>query len=514
MTGVSGRPGKPAAGRAVLASLLVVLAGCGGEPERPRRTRGSAVWVDPESALLTGEGRRTLQACGVEEAFLEVALLVPHGGGARLQELATAFAGAVPVGMPVTLVVRSDRPPPGAEPRTAAAELVRGLRDLRHRADGAGLLPVGIHLDLGSGTDPAASAALLREVRRSLGPELLLSTSVPPERLGDGDIRALASAVDYVVTFLYGQAPGAPDEPAAWDPRLAMERVGLLETLGRDYVVGLHTLGRVDHLGPGGDRRTTTTRASLATLAADPTLRLSIDDTFAGVGRLVHTFQAQGASRSAGWRVAPGERIRVIRTAPALLRELLRRMEEVELRHHAGFVFHRVAGPDEELSLAPAEVAAALGAVSPVPDLGWKVVVQSRERNSVVLDIELLNRSRQRTDLAAADGNYLEIRAEGGSFEQVDAGDFARYTLWRGEQEARPGTGWREADRVRLHTRMVGAGERIGSARLTLRAQRGQQSLFVTGRFFLPDGSELELPLQGGTLVPSMEGPVGKAKAE
>lgn len=492
---------------AALAALLAVAAGCGGEPERPRRPRGSAVWVDPAIAPLTPEARRTLQAAGVEEVFLEAATLRWEGGQARLEEIPSAFEGAVPPGLPVTLVVRGAGPPDEVDPPTAEEGMTRGLRGLRHRAERSGLLPVGFHFDFTADPDPEASAALLGALRRASGSGLLLSTSLRPERAGEREGRALAGAVDYVVAFLYGQAPGAPDDREAWDPGLAAERVEALEALGRDYVVGLHVLGRADHLGPAGDLRTTTTRAVLESLAEDPALRLSIDDPFAGVGRLVHTFQAQGASRAAGWRVAPGERIRVTRTAPALLRDFVGRVEAARLRHHAGFVFHRLAAPEEALSLTPAELAASLGAVSPLPDLRWRLVVQSQARDSTVLQIELLNRSRQRTDLAATDGNYLEVRAEGGYFERVAPGDFARYTLWRGDREARPGTGWREPDRVRLHTRMVGAEERIGGATLTLRARGGAPAVYVSGRFFLPDGSELEIPPEGGSLEPSREGP-------
>lgn len=498
-----------------LAALLVAVTACDGDAERVRRPRGSAVWVDPESAPLTAEGQRVLRSAGVEEVFLEVAEIAWTDGGARLDDVPSALNGAVPTGTPVTLVVQGASPPPDTDPQAAAEELAGSLRDLRYRASQASLLPVGIHLGVDASPASETAAELLRALRPALGDDLLLSTSVEPERVGEGEIQSLASAVDYVVAFLYGQAPGTPDEPTAWDPYTAAGWIPALEDLGVDYLVGLHVLGHADHLGPAGERRTTTTHASLRSLADDPTLRLSIDDALhSGVGRLVHTFQAQGASRAAGWRVAPGDRIRVVRTAPALLRDLVERVEATDPRRHTGYLFHRVAAPEEDLSFGPAEVAACLGAVSPVPRLGWKLVVESSQDDFAVIQVELLNRSRQRTDLAATDGNYLEVRVQGGYFERVDPGAFSRYTLWRGDQEARPGTGWREPDGVRLYTRVVGAEERIGGAVLDLRTRGGEPSVSVSGRFFLPDGTELELPREGGPLESSMEGPAERRRAE
>lgn len=504
------------AARVALAALLVAATACGGEADRPRRPRGSAVWVDPERAPLMAEGRRVLREAGVDEVFLEVGEIEWGGEGARLEEAASALNGAVPPGTPVTLVVRGASPPADVDPDAAAQSLARSLRDLRYRTTGAELLPVGVHVDVDASSVPDRSAELLRALRGSLGDDLLLSTSVAPELVGEGSIQDLASSVDYVVAFLYGQSPGAPDEPTAWDPAIAAGRIPALEELGVDYLVGLHVLGYAEHLGPAGEERATTTHASLRSLADDPMLRLSLGDALqAGVGRLVHTFQAQGTSRSGGWRIAPGERIRVIRTAPALLRDLVERVEAAEPRRNTGYLFHRMAAPDEDLSLGPAEVAACLGAVSAVPHLQWRLVVQSLRNDSAAIQVELLNRSRQRTDLAATDGNYLEVRAQGGYFERVDPGAFSRYTLWRGDQEARPGMGWREPDGVRLYTRLVDAGERIGGAVLDLRT-RGEEvpAVSVSGRFFLPDGTELDLPPEGGPLEPSMVGPDEMQRAE
>lgn len=498
----------------VLATLLVLAAGCTTGVDRPRRPRGSAVWVDPQSAPLTVEGRRTLARAGVEEVFLEAATLSWEGGEARLAESEAAFADAVPQGTPVTLVVRGEAPPEGADPGAAAGELLTDLQDLRYRAEQAGLLPVGVHFDLDPGGSAERLADLLRGVRQSFAEDLLLSTSIPSDRLGDDAIRKLAGTVDFIVAFLYGQAPGAHDDSSAWDPQVVAAHAAELEEIGADYVVGLHVVGRADHLDAAGELQTTTTRAALKPLASDPSLRLSIDDPFAGVGRLVHTFQAQGTSRAAGWRIAPGERIRVVQTAPGLLRDVMARIEATEPQHHTGYVFHRVAGPEEELSLVPAELAAALGGVSPVPDLHWKVVVESEQEDSVVLGIELENRSRQRTDLAATDGNYLEIRTESGYFDRVVPGGFSRYTLRSGDQEARPGTAWRRPDGVRLHTPMVAGGERIGGAVVSLHPQGGEPSVFLSGRFFLPDGSELEIPSEGGPVTATMTGPAKGLGAE
>lgn len=495
--------------RLVVAAIgLAVVAGAcrDGAAERSHRARGTAVWVDPSEAVLVPSDRRALTSAGIEEVFLEAATVEWRGGEARLQEVAGALAGAVPAGTPVTLVVRGPAPAgDGVDPASAGRSLAPALRDLRRRAEDAGLLPVGLHAEL-SASEGDPLPELFRSLRRSLGGDLLLSTTLPGDPRQEERFRPLAAAVDFFVAFAYGQPPDAADDAAAWDPTLAAERVAALDALGHDYVVGLYVVGRAEHVGSSGERRTATTRAELKTLAQDPSLRLSIDDPFAGVGRLVHTFQAQGPSHAAGWAVAPGEAVRVIRTAPALVRELLDRLGAAGLEHHVGEVFYRVAGPDEDLSLSAPEIAAVAGGGATAPDLGWRVVVQSAQNDSVELAIELTNRSRQSTDLAATDGNFLQVHAEGGYFDDVDPGGFSRYTLRRGDREVRPGLGWREPDGVRLYTPMVRGGERIGGAILRLRTRDAEPRIEVTGRFFLPDGRELELPVSGGPLKLNPEG--------
>lgn len=508
MTPHEGR-GSRAGSRTLFRTSLLALAaaaiaaGCGGgEGERTPRAAGSAAWVDPRAATLDPAGRRALAEAGVEEVFLEAATLAWDGAEPVVEEVPGAFAGAVPAGTPVTLAVRETAAPGVDLDAVEAGRRLAGLlRGLRLRAEAAGLLPLGYHLELA----PASQPGLVRAVRAAAGPGLHVSAALPravlrsPEGLEGA--RELAGAADFVVTILYGQLPDDPDDPAAWDPERLAADLAALETLERDYLVGLVVVGALHRLSAAGEVAEATTRAQLKALALEPALRLSIADPFAGVGRAVHTFQAQRPVRAAGWELAPGESVRVVRTAPSLVQGVVDRLRTADLRHRLGQLYYRVAAPEEELSLGPEELAAATGASPPVPELVPRVVVESLVRGSVTLHVELRNRSRQSTDLAATDGNFVQVRAREGYFQRVEPGEFSRYSLWRGGREVRPGLGWREPDEVRLYTPMVRGGERIGGAVLELRSRGTRPAVSVAGRFFLPDGRELELPERGGSVA-------------
>lgn len=485
---------------AVCLALLLASAGCGGAGEaRPARRAGSAVWVDPSEAVLAPADGRLLAEAGLEEVFLEAGSLSWTGAHSAIAEAGAAWVRAAPPGTPVTLVLRGEAPAAGGEgAEEAGRELARGLRALRLRAERAGLLPVGYHLDLGGEPSPA----LVRGLRAAAGPGLPVSAALPRQRLREPLARELAAAADLLVAPLYGQPPEAADDPEAWSPARALADLAALDALGADYLVGVTVVGSVQRLGPSGELREATTRAGLKALAQQPALRLSIGDPLeGGVGRVVHTFQAQRPVRAAGWQLAPGEMVRAVRTAPSLVQRLLAELGRAGGERRRGELYYRVAAADEELSLGPAELAAALGGAPAAPDLRPRLVAGPLRGGSVELRLDLANRSRQSTDLAATDGNYLRVRAEGGHFGRIEPGEFSRYTLWRGGREVRPGLpGWREPDEVRLYTPMVRGGERIGGAVLDLRRGGARPSVFVTGRYFLPDGRELELEPVGGPI--------------
>jgi len=68
---------------------------------------------------------------------------------------------------------------------------------------------------------------------------------------------------------------------------------------------------------------------------------------------------------------------------------------------------------------------------------------------------------------------------------------------------------------VRLYTPMVRGGERIGGAVLELRRREPRPSVRVSGRYFLPDGRELELDAVGGVISgPGVLGPDGERARE
>ncbi len=503
--------------RACAALLFAtLLASCGaGDGTDRRRPAGSALWTDPRVAAVSSEAARTLRAAGIDELFVAAAGLEAAGGELDLEPWPDELTGAAPPRTPVTLAVVGTWPPPvEIEPGRAASALAPALTALRRTAEDADLLPVGIHLHWTPG--PAGSSAvrpggaavlldrlaeLVRSLRGVLADDLFLSVSLDRSWLEAPGVETLARRADFVVPFLYGQPPGAPDSPDAWDPEKTLEDLARVEALGTDYLLGLRTVGSASRLDASGEVVEATTRVSLSGVAENRDLRRSIGDAFGGVGRLAYVFQAQRRTRVDGWRMAPGEAIRIVRTSPGILFGLRARCVEAASERMLGVLFHRLPAPREEgLTPAAEAVAAVLGESPPAPDLRPRVVISSRGRDTTVLEVGLENRSSLSTDLALGDGNYLSVRTEGAIVGEVDPGQFARYSLWREGREVRPGIGWREPDEVRLYTPMVGGGERIGGARVELRLRSGESAAFLSGRFYLTDGRELEVERVGGGL--------------
>lgn len=500
--------------------LLLVLVGCGPEGgDRRSRPAGSAIWVDPREASLSPDGARALRAEGSDEVFLSVGELSAGGGGVTVEGWTADFAAAVPERTPVTLVVEGTWPPRGdLSTGRAADDLLPTFGALRAEAEAAGLLPVGVHLHLvpredASPDDEALErlADLTAHLREGLADDLFLSMSIDRGWLARPGVDGLIRSVDFVVPFLYGSAPGAPDRPELWDPEQIATDVARVEELGVDYLIGVYTLGSASHRAAGGEVLDTTTRVSLADLARNQDLRRSIGDAFGGVGRLVYHFQAQRRTNAAGWQLAPGDAIEVVATAPSLLHTLRNRLAQEASERQLGLVFDRAPAPDEAITPAAPALAAALGPEPPKPDLRAALVVESTGQQTVILAIELENLSTLSTDLALGEGNYVALRTSDAFVEQVEPGEFGRYSLWRGGHEVRPGLAWREPDEVRLYTPIVAAGERVGGARVELGLRREEAAAFLAGRFYLPDGQELELEPVGGELS-GIAGPGAKSE--
>lgn len=488
-------------------ALLLVACGPGGGHRRSRPA-GSAVWLDPREASLSADAARALRANGADEVFLSVGTLSTTGEGAAIDRWEEGLEGALPVRTPTTLVITGAWPPERELAPTRAAEaLLPALAGIREEAEAAGLLPVGIHLHLAprpaagfGGKSLESLAELSSELRKGLSEDLFLSVTLLRDWLDRPEVESLAGSVDFLVPYLYGDGPGAPDRPEVWDPERVAEDVARVEALGADYLIGARTLGSASLRAAGGEVLDVTTHVSLGELAENQDLRRSIGDAFGGVGRLVYTFQAQRRTRAAGWQLAPGDSIRAVGTAPALLHALRARLAEGASEHQLGLLFDRAPGPEERLTPGPAALATVLGAEPPTPELQGELVVESEGQGRAVLAITLENLSTLSTDLALGEGNYVSLAARDAFVERVEPGGFTRYSLWRGGREVRPGLGWREPDEVRLYTPMVEGGARLGGARIELGVRKDGAAAFLSGRFYLPDGQELELQPTGGEL--------------
>lgn len=493
----SGRRTAPA-----LALLLVLGTGCGDAPHGRPRPPGSAVWVGAAGGLSAGTLRR-LRAAGAGELFVEAATVrVAPDGAPRVERAEWGSRGALPP-TPATLVLRLETVPPPA----AAGRLAAAWRPLRRHAEAAGLRVVGLHA-LGPGDSPAALAELAELVgalRRALPGHLHLSASLPRSGLDLAAAADLARRVDFVAVPLYGPPEGEPslgDAEAAdhWDPERVARDLERLEALGVDFLLGLGTVGHAVRTDPGGRARALDTRLRLADLLADPALRLRpLDLEALGAGEVAQSFDVRRPTRVGRWSLAPGESVRVVRAAPAHLQAFRRRAAEVP--GYLGTLFHRLAAPEEELSLGGAALAGVLADEPADPRPRPRVEVVGRRGRRHELVVGLANPSPHDSDVSLGDWNYLELSVDGGWISEVRPGGFDRHRLSRGAEDLAPTVaGWREPDTVRLYTAYLPPRSALEPARVTIETRRPDARVSLNGRFLLPDGrvealEELSLPL-------------------
>ena len=190
------------------------------------------------------------------------------------------------------------------------------------------------------------------------------------------------------------------------------------------------------------------------------------------------------------WNVAPGESVRVVKSATPFLEEFLRRASAWELPNRLGQVYYRLPRAIDRLSLSLANLASALEPEPATPLLEVRLEPRVRSDRRWLLRLELENQNDETTDIAMLDNNYVEIRAQGGTFADVDLGDFRRLDLLKGE-EKNTLSAVRGADTARLFLPILEGRQVARSGDIELRVSGRAPVLTVAPTFLLPDGRVL-----------------------
>jgi hypothetical protein len=473
-----------AAGLAGALALAALLAACSAGRERLDKPKRSALWVGPVQAVSFPDLSR-LEQVGIGELFVEAAHLSWQGTDPHLE---TVPMQSLPRRTGVTLVVSGGWPHQELDPEKVAAALAADLAALRPQAEGLGLVPLGFHLDVAAGGSLASYAAVLAALQNQLDSGLFLSATVERAWVGDPDLQALADAVDFLVAFVYGQRPGEREDNGAWDLDKVEANLRSIDLLGRDYLVGVVTLGRVVQLGPGDEPLAETTRLSLGELVHHPALELTYGSVLEGVDRQSYRFRVRGASRVGEWKVAGGQSVRMSALASAHIEEFERRVGALPLDHHLGELYYRLAAPEERMSLSLANLidALALQVATAMP----QALVERRGGSAArpVYRVTVENASDEPTDVILLGSNYVELRTAGGVFGQVDPGDFGRWELLRPDRGGKLVRGFRDATILRLYVSYLEGRQRVVSGAIEVVGQGGEPTVTAGGEFVLPGG--------------------------
>lgn len=483
-------------GWAPAVAVLALAASCAGDRSVERAAGSAVLGAATEVAALSPGDLADLRQAGVREVFLDAGRLSWEGRMPRLGRLTGAWRTAE-VRLPTVLSVAGEWPARtegGAAGQGAGVLLGGRLRDLHREATSAGLLTVGLHLDL---VPPAGEEALeaygeaLAAVRREMPEDLWLAVSLDRRLLHDPAAGEIAAAADLLVPFLYGPRTGAGPGPRgaeAWDLAGLDGDLERLTALGTPYLVGVGTVGgvmrpRSPEILHTGER--------LGRLLADPSFASRRAPLFVTADVQIYPFVARRRGRLGGWDLAAGEELEARRLAPHHLRALLGRLAAAPSPLHLGQLYDRLPTPDEGMALTPAELAAASGPAAAAARLELTL---ERPRGGV-LAVRLAHRGGAATEVAGAEQNFVEVRLAGGSFGAVEPGGFRRYELLAGGVRAADMAALRRADVLRLFVPYLEAGDEVTSGDIR---HRGEAT--ASGRFLMPDATVIEVaPVPAGS---------------
>ena len=485
---------------ALLLTLAAALAsgGCFAERRAPKPP-GTAVWIGAASNAPDAAGLGRLADQGVTEYFVEAARLDWDGGRPRVRPVPPSRAARQDR---TTLVISGTWPVAEIDVEAAASELAQALAGLRLTAERDGRLPVGVHFDVDAGAALPGYGRALARLRREMDARLYLSATVTRAEIERPELAELAEAVDFLVVFAYGQRPGEPEDPDAWDLQAVEAGVRRLDALGRPYLLGAVTVGTAIWRDRSGKTRGTSAELDLAELVREPRLELKRGFSLEGIDRQVYEFRARSPLVVGAWALSSGESVRVVRAATSNVEELLRRVGVWQAGGLLGPVFWRLPSASERMSLSAANLADALAPEASLPELEILVERPSARRDEWQVVLTLVSGNDESTDLAFFDSNYIDLSIGHARIAEVEPGDFARFELSAGGERATM-RALREADMLRLFAPIVEGRQRLSTGPITLRLTGKEATVRTAGSFLLTDGRTAVLEAREWSFAPA-----------
>jgi len=439
------------------------------------------LWLDVRSGPVSDEALEALAAGGVHEVFLQAAELTWEGGEPQW----SVDWRAVPMPhAPVTLVVGGLAPSAETSKESVAA-LAERLAEAELEIQRRGGLPVGFHFHLAVPDEAALEplAHLTAKLGAVLGRERPLSVTLPVALLESPGARDLARAASALVVFLYGQGAQGEESKQLWDLQAVAERLALLESLDRGYLVGVVTLGRMTRRSSSGQSLDATTVGSIRRLLDQPGVDVAFGSALQAVDGRVYDFDVHRPVSVGPWRLAARDRIRIHLLAADQLQRFLELVAAPKWEHHLGQAYFRPPRAEEGLALPP-QVLAGILSDRPPPA---RVEVQrqaDRRGNRLTVRLTVTNTGTESTEIAHVGNNFVQLRTRRGRFLSAERGDFQRYD----QIDSASGRRSIRSDTVRLHAPYLAAGETLHSGDLVFLGAR-DEDLELGGSFLLPDGS-------------------------
>jgi hypothetical protein len=468
-------------------ALALLVAGCFGSKSELKKP-GSAIWLTADSGEFTAADASRLGAFGLSEVFVDAGEI---DWGAKVS-IARQRLPPVPRRLPVTFAIRGSWQPGEREALTVAEQLASELASMRIEGESGGLFVVGYHFEVRPGDRGEHFAKTLAALRRKLDGKAFLSVGFDRADLDGEFAKKIAAASDFITCFLYGQLPGAAEDPSAWDLQSVEGSFRKLEKLDRPYLTGAITLGAATLLEGGKRPGAISTELTLGELAANKALELRPGFSLQGVDRQVFEFVAQSATTAGPFSLRRGDGVRVVRTATPLDEEFRRRVGAWESPLRLGDLYFRLPRPAERLSLSAENLVTVLGPGSSVPELALSLERTLEARDRWLLTARLENRGTDESDLAFFDSNFVEVTARGGIFLDAEPGQFRRVDLLH-DGERGTMAALRQANQVRLHLPLLEGRQVVASGTLELRRIEGETPhLSISASFLLPDGKMLD----------------------
>lgn len=475
-----------------MASWVLLLAGsmwsCSDTSERPtRKSVSAAVWVNSSSEALQPNVVSALKEAGVEELFVQAARFDAASGEVVPTTEQVTWPGSISCTIAISGNFRGTE-----DPAATADRILETFRELQSKIEQDDNLVVGLHLDFTTVDSFEAYGLLLQELRKKLSQKLFLSVTVQRSWLGNELLKPTLESADFFVPFLFGQRIDEKEEPAAWDLASIERSLHAADALERPYLMGIIDLGTATWSNKAGAVKERVTRISMKELVRNPDLQLRPGFSLEGTNRRVYTFEAQKPSNAAGWSLASGDTVRIVRVAASDLEELLRRLDLWANPNRIGQLYYRIPNSEERLSFGAESLAAALKMDSKSLDLSCEVAVQRRTGRGWLVRFSLINSSGGFSELALLDNNFLEVQIESGYFgTKASAGDFQRYDLLKEINGNRERT-FRSPDILRLYAPMLEGQQQVVSGDIEV-ITSSAPTFRISGSFLLPEGKDLML---------------------